>query len=56
MHGHRTERLPTIDLVATRIADLSEEYIYADDARRDAIGAEIAGLMSGRIKPLPTRH
>lgn len=53
MHGHATPRLGANDPKAARIAVLSEEYLIADATRRSEIGEEIAGLMAGRILPMP---
>ncbi len=52
MHGTATPRQTTHDPKAARIAVLSEEYLIADARRRNEIGEEIAGLMSGRIQPM----
>lgn len=54
---HATPRFDpptTTDPKAARIALLSAEFIIADPARRDAIGREIAGLISGDVAVLPT--
>lgn len=56
MHGHSAPSLPIDNLVAARIAALSEEYLGAPPARRLVIGEEIAGLISGRIVPLAARQ
>lgn len=53
MHGHATPRFDAHDPKAARIAVLSEEYLIADRRRRSEIGEEIAGLMAGRILPMP---
>lgn len=52
MHGTATPPLPIADPVQARIARLSHEFLSADAARRDAIGAEIAALIEGRVTPL----
>lgn len=50
MHGQATRQCaPSADPKAARIAALSEEYLCADPARREEIGIEIEGLISGRI-------
>ncbi len=55
MHGHTTEpiiaRRSADGPVARRIAELSEEYLKAPLWRRQEIGDEIAGLITGRIIP-----
>ncbi len=43
----------TTDPKAARIAMLSAEFITAGPARRDEIGNEIAGLISGDVAVLP---
>jgi hypothetical protein len=52
MHGQSTVRPTWTDPKAERIALLSEEYLNANAARRDEIGNEISGLISGQILPL----
>lgn len=49
MHGHATPRQENTDTKSERIAALSEEYLIAKPARKEEIGEEIAGLISGRI-------
>lgn len=55
MHGEATPRLPSDDPVARRIARLSEEFLSAPRARREAIGAEIRALATGNVVPLPRK-
>ncbi len=53
MHGQATpQSAPSPDPKAARIAALSEEYLSADALRREEIGVEIAGLISGRVVAL----
>lgn len=56
MHGHTTPRPSNSDPTAARIADLSDTwlglYFAGDRIGADRIGAEIAGLISGRIMPM----
>ncbi len=52
MHGQSTSRPAWADAKSERIARLSEEFLKADDARRDEIGEEITGLIAGRVLPL----
>lgn len=56
-HTHTTPPQPrSPDPKAARIADLSEEWFTADPARREAIGAEIAGLIEGKVAPLERKR
>ncbi len=55
MHGHTTPRAAATNPIAARIAELSEEFLVAGPARRDEIGSEVVGLMSGQIVPFDAR-
>lgn len=46
---HSTPRPITPDPRATRIADLSHEYLTASPVRREAIGEEVAAIIAGRV-------
>lgn len=56
MHQHVTPRPESLDPRAARIAELSEEYITASAERRESIGAEIAGLIAGKVVPIAMAH
>ncbi len=55
LHGNATPQLPANDVIASRIAQLSAEYIEADRDRRSAISAELRALVDGTVTPLHRR-
>lgn len=48
-HTTTAPRLQSDNLHAERIARLSEEYLTATPARCEQIGAEISGMIDGKI-------
>ncbi len=52
MHTHTAPRPISSNPTAERIARLSEEYLTASPARKEAIGEEIAGMIAGRVVAL----